>query len=222
MDFGDGFGASGGRKASDAPPKSTKQLRKFVRDVAVDDANMLTIDVTLRKEDYGAPGSSDYRKNQAFATAGLAEKFGVARHKIVSGGEEGDQSKSAHVQQVIVSILHRITEGHQRSKAMDFMDICNVSGLGGNLDSPNPRDWWDGSEINIWEDWDLCTEGQICRWQFSVNKFFSDEDRIASNWLQIFVYNTSTDSLKTAVMKKYNKVPPDQRGGVMYLYLTNV
>jgi hypothetical protein len=124
------------------------------------------------------------------------------------------------VQQVIVSILHQITEGHQRSKAMDFMDICNVSGLGGNLDIPNPRDWWDGSEINIWEDWDLCTEGQIRRWQFSMNKFFSDEDRIASNWLQIFVYNSSTDSLKTAVMKKYNKVPPDQRGGIMYLYLT--
>jgi hypothetical protein len=35
-------------------------LRKFVRDVAVDDADMLTIDVMLRKEDYGAPGSSDY------------------------------------------------------------------------------------------------------------------------------------------------------------------
>ena len=220
LDFGDGIGASGGRTASDAPPKSTKQLRKFVRDVPVDDADMLTIDVTLRKEDYGAPGSSDFRKNQAFATAGLHEKFGVARHKIVSGAEEGDQAKSAHVQQVIVGILHRITEGQQRSKAMDFMDVCTVSGLGGNLESDNPRDWWDGTEIDIWEDWDLITEGQMRRWQYSVNKYFSDEDRIASNWLQIFVYNSSTDSLKTAVSKKYKKLPADQRGGPMYLWLT--
>jgi hypothetical protein len=60
------------------------------------------------------------------ATAGLSEKFGVARHKILAGGEEGDQSKHAHVQQVIVGVLHRVKEGWQRSQQMDFMDICTV------------------------------------------------------------------------------------------------
>jgi hypothetical protein len=47
---------------------------------------------------------------------------------------------------------------------MDFMDICNISGLGGNLNSNNPRDWWDGTEINIREDWDICSEEQVRRW----------------------------------------------------------
>jgi hypothetical protein len=84
---------------------------------------MLNIDVTLRKEDYGEPGTSDYRKNMAMATAALAEKFGVARHKIIAGAEEGDQAKSAHVQQVIVGIIHRVREGLQRSRMMDFLDI---------------------------------------------------------------------------------------------------
>jgi hypothetical protein len=77
MDFGDGFGASGGRKASDAPPKSTKQLRKFVRNVAVDDADMLSIDVTLRKEDYGAPGSSDYPKIRPLPLLGLQKSLAL-------------------------------------------------------------------------------------------------------------------------------------------------
>ena len=95
---------------------------------------------------------------------------------------------------------------------MDFVDICNVSQLGGNLSSNNPVDWWDGSEINLWTDWDLCTHKQIRRWQFSVNKFFSDKDRSASDWLQVFVYNSSTDSLRTAVAKKYNKLPLNQKG----------
>ena len=214
-------GPAQGRDAQTAPPKSTSQMRKFVRAEPVPDGDMLTIDVTLKKEDYGAPGSSDYRKNMAMATVGLSEKFGVARHKIVAGGEEdGDQSKSAHVQQVIVGIIHRVKEGHQRSKMMDFMDVCTVSSLGGNLSSSNPIDWWDGSEINLWTDWDLCSDEQIRRWQFSVNKFFSDEDRIASNWLQAFVYNSSTDSLRTAIAKKYEKLPLNQKGGVIYLYLT--
>ena len=53
-----------------------------------------------------------------------------------------------------------------------------------------------------------------------MNKFFSDEDRIASNWLQVFVYNSSTNSLQTVVTKKYDKLPLNQKGGVIYLFLT--
>ena len=98
------------------------------------------------------------------------------------------------------------------------MDICTVSGLGGNLNSDDPRDWWDGTEINVWKDWDICTEEQIRRWQFGVNKYFSDGDRIASKWMQQFVYNSCTDSLRTAVEKKYEVLPANQRGGVIYLF----
>ena len=35
------------------------------------------------------------------ATALLSEKFGVAKHKVTSGAEGGDQAKSLHVQQVV-------------------------------------------------------------------------------------------------------------------------
>jgi hypothetical protein len=62
-------------------PTLTVQLKKFVHQEAVDDADMLDADVTLRKEDYGEPGTSDYRKNMLMATMSLSEKFGVAKHK---------------------------------------------------------------------------------------------------------------------------------------------
>jgi hypothetical protein len=214
------FGATG-RDAGHAPPKTTAQMRKFVREIPVDDADILhNSGVTLRKEDYGTPGSTDYRKNMLMATASLPEKFGVAKHKIVAGGEEGDQAKSAHVQQVLVGIIHRVKEGKKRSQQMDFMDICTLSGLGGNVNSDDPRDWWDGTEISIWDDWDVCTEEQVRRWQYSVNKYFSDEDRVASNWLEQFVYNSSTDSLRSSVAKKYDRLLPNQQGGVSYLFFT--
>jgi hypothetical protein len=70
----------GGRDAASAPPTSTAPMRKFVREAAVDDGDMLTIDVTLRKEDYGAPGLLDFRMNMLMATTPLTQKFGVARH----------------------------------------------------------------------------------------------------------------------------------------------
>lgn len=203
--------------------RPTGQRDKFVRLSDVPDADMLDVDVVLRKEDYGAPGSSDYRKNMAVATAALGEKFGVARHKVThrtGEAESGDAKGNQHVQHAIVGILHRIKEGHQRAVGMDWMDICHIPKLDGTLSSDDCRDWWDESETNLWLDWDQCSSEQVTAWQYSVNKRFSAEDRIASRWLKEFVYNSSTDSLRSAVGKKYDKLSPVYKGGVMYLFLT--
>jgi hypothetical protein len=181
---------------------------------------MLDVDVALRKEDYGVPGSSDYRKNMASATEGLRDKFGVPKHKVTTAGEEGDQTKHQYVQQSIVSTLHRIKEGHEHSKKTDWMDICLVADYSGDIESEDCTQWWGEIEINIWTDWEKITEQQARAWQFSVNKRFSDGDRIASTWLREFVYNSSTDSLRSVIAKKYDKLPANQRGGVMYLYYT--
>ena len=178
------------------------------------------MDVALKKENYGEPGTSDYRKNMAMATQALTEKFGVARHKIVADAEEGDVSKNLHVQQVVVTTLHRIKEGHLRSKKMDWMDICTLADYSGQIDHEDCSKWWGSLEIFIWTDWELLTETHVRAWQFSVNKRFSDEDRIASTWLKEFVYNSSTDSLRSVVDKKYDRLPASQRGGIMYLYFT--
>ena len=53
-----------------------------------------------------------------------------------------------------------------------------------------------------------------------LNKCFSDGDCIASNWLYTFVADSSTDSLRMAVHKKYDKLDVSQKGGVVYLYIT--
>ena len=103
---------------------------------------------------------------------------------------------------------------------MDFMDICKIPEMMGKTSSTDPADWWDESGTIIWEDWDLLSEIQVRAWQYSVNKRFSDEDRIASRWLQTFVYNSSTDELRPATEKKSGKLPMNQRGGVIYTYYT--
>jgi hypothetical protein len=207
------------RTTTSTVPKSA-QAAKFVREDDVPDHEMLEGQVVLRREDYGEPGSTEYRKNMQMATDALAEKFGVAKHKIIAGAEDGDQTKSMHVQQAIVSILHRVKEGLQRSKSMDWMEICSLPQMRGNLNSTNPADWWDSSQIIIWSEWKKTSEKEVRAWQYCINKRFSSENRTASTWLKEFVYNLSTDALRTAVTKKYERLPDAQLGGVIYLYYT--
>lgn len=96
------------------------------------------------------------------------------------------------------------------------MDICMLVDYLGNTQSHDCLEWqWD-KEINIWTDWELLSKQQDCARQFSINKYFSDEDKITSNWLKEFIYASSTYYLCSAVNKKYNKRASIQRGGVLY------
>ena len=90
----------------------------------------------------------------------------------------------------------------------------------GNLNSTNPVDWWDSSQIVIWSKWEKTSEKEVRAWQYCINKHFSSENRSASMWLKEFVYNSSTNALRTAVTKKYERLPHTQLGGVVYLYYT--
>ena len=201
----------------------SRQRSKFVRTEDVADEDMLDIDVCLRKDNYGVEGSREFIRNMDVATAALDPKFGVAKHRIVtrlSDTDEDNQTRFQHVQQSIVSILHRVREGHSRAKKMDFMDISTIPRMTGDTSSSDPADWWDNTETNIWTDWDQLDELQVRGWQYSINKRFGPGDRVASRWLQMFVENSSTDELRTATLKKYEKLATNQRGGVIYLYYT--
>ena len=191
----------------------------------IPDEDIQDQDVVLKKANYGTPGSDNYRKNMLMAVSSLDGKFGVQSHKIIdwlSGAkQDGDQRKSSYVQKVIVDVLHRVAEGHLRSKSVDFMDICILPKLDPNaVGSEDCGDWWDTSTNNIWLDWDTMTLDQVSAWQYCINKRFGTGDRTASIWLKEFVYNSSTMSLRSAVATKYNKLRKNCKGGVVYTYLT--
>ena len=201
-------------------PKVVGQKSKFVLEEDILDADIADADVTLRKEHYGVPGSSDYRKNMMLATSPLSDKFGVASHKIIVKSQDGDSASAQQIERTIMSVIRRVHEGYQQAKAMDWMDICNIPNLDKTTTSLTCSDWWDESENNIWECWDTMDYEQVLAWQYSINKRFSLSDRVASKWLKEFVYASSTDSLRSAVDKKYGKLGKNAKGGVLYLYLT--
>lgn len=161
------------------------------------------------KNKYVTQGSSDYRKNMAVATEPLPDKFGVSTHKIVNleHKEDGDFAKHMYVQMVIIMVLHRVNEAFRRCKEMDFMDICTMPKLDEYYTRGDPRDMWDDSAINLWLSWDSLTRRQVLAWQYCVNKYFSEGDCIASTWLKVFMYNSSTDSLRSAVKKEIFEDP---------------
>ena len=103
---------------------------------------------------------------------------------------------------------------------MDFVYMCLVTKLTGNLESKNCPDWWDNSEVNNWTNWDLRNNDQIMAWQYSINKHFSAVDSIMSCWLKDFVYMSSTNSLQNAINKKYNKLTSNCHGGVSSISIT--
>ena len=89
----------------------------------------------------GSKGTNDqpFNRNMEMATAALDPKFGVAKHRIVTSINDTDddnQTKFQHVQQSIVSILHRVKEGHNRSVRIYFMDICIIPEMIGILRRP--------------------------------------------------------------------------------------
>ena len=93
----------------DPTPKKLQpagQRAKFVLQQDIPDEFIDDQDIILKKENYGTPGTTKWRKNMAMATEALKEPFGVAKHKVVNKIENGDQQQFLHIQQMIVVILH--------------------------------------------------------------------------------------------------------------------
>ena len=221
---GAGGGSGGTNNAGNSnnlPAAPGTQKAKFKLANEIPDEDIEDSDVVIPKEQRGPVGSKHYNSNMDTATKALDNKFGVPKHKIVTpdGAEasSGNQTKSLRIQNTIMDLMLRLSEGHHRSKRMDFMDILLVPKLL-NSSSPDARDWWDESETNLWTDWDSISERQAISWQWCVNKFFSEEDRISSRWLKIFLVNSSTPELRKEVDKKYDKLDKSKKGGVTYLF----
>jgi len=201
-------------------PKST-QKSKFVLTADIPDEDIKDTNVLVPKDKRGAEGSKDYNSIMKMATEALSTKFGVAKHKIVTtegaDSSSGNHTKSLRIQNSICDLILRAHEGQQRCKRYDFMSILLIPNFKPSS-SADPSDWWDESEINLWEDWDKISERQAISWQYCINKRFSEEDRTSSVWLMVFLVNSCSPELNKEIEKKLDKLPNNQRGGVIYLF----
>ena len=208
------------------PAPTHSQKSKFVRQSDIPDKDLVNSQLILHQENYGDPAtnSKTYNANMKLATQPLSVLLGVTDgHKIIpsscGGGHEQDQKDFVHIQTRLMTTKQKVDESEEWAEECDFTDICYYSKLKG-VESDRCVDWWDGSSNNIFKTWDMLSFGEAYAWQESINRTFSDSNRTASLWLRIFVYGSSTESLRAAVKNKYSKLPPSQQGGFTYLYLT--
>ena len=127
-------------------PNVVGQKSKFVLLEGILDADITGANVTLQKEHYGVPGSSDYGKNMVLATSPSADNFGVTSHKIIVKSQDGDSALAQQIERKIMSVISRVHEGHQQAKLMDWMDICTIPNLDKTTTSLTCSEWWDESE----------------------------------------------------------------------------
>ena len=212
-----GLGGGGAIPSSSLGP----QKSKFVLTADISDEDIKDTNVLVPKDRRGAEGSKDYNSIMKMATEALSTKFGVAKHKIVTtegaDSSSGNHTKSLRIQNSICDLIIRAHEGQQRCKRYDFMSILLIPNFKPSS-SADPSDWWDESEINLWEDWDKISERQAISWQYCINKRFSEEDRTSSVWLMVFLVNSCSPELNKEIEKKLDKLPNNQRGGVIYLF----
>ena len=157
-----------GTAAEEITPAIGNQRFKFVCSSDIADDDIADTDVVVLKTKRGTGGTEDYNSIMKDATAALSTKFGVAKHMIVTtdGSESpsGNNIKSLCIQHSILQLILRSHEAHQRCKRYDIMSILLIPNFKTpSLDQTHPSDpseWWDESEMNLWEDWDKVTERQ--------------------------------------------------------------
>ena len=67
--------------------------------------------------------------------------------------------------------------------------------------------------------WEALNANTVYSWQYTINKRGADVDRQSSRWLLEFLENPSTSELRAKIDRDYAKLPVNQQGGVVYLWL---
>ena len=66
----------------------------------------------------------------------------------------------------------------------------------------------------VWTNWDSLTYEQVLSWQWCINKFFLEEDRISSKWSKVLLMNSCNPDLNREVETEYNKLLKSEKGGL--------
>ena len=155
------------------------------------------------------------------ATKGLPVKFDIMRHQSsYSGGEESSRAATQSIQKQLTTIIQLTTEAMKHCEKWDLLSICQVSTLKTKSGGSDPTGWWDHTMIfNVFLNWEPLNANTVYSWQYTLNKRGAKADRQSSRWLLEFLENSCTSELRAKIDRTYAKLPVNQQGGVVYLWL---
>ena len=87
----------------------------------IPESGNMDVDVTLKKEHDGMPGSSNCGTNMAMASSPLEKRFDDSSHNIVVKSWTWDSFTTWHIQQNNIFFNRLVEEGYQHIRSMDSM-----------------------------------------------------------------------------------------------------
>ncbi len=103
--------------------------------------------------------------------------------------------------------------------AKDLMDVLKIPDYRDKT-ADHPSTKWGDNTSNLIKHWSTLTYDQVVDWQVDSNRYGGGAvNHQSSQWLQTFLYNSSTQELQVCVNVSYNTLEPVQQGGMVYFYL---
>ena len=197
------------------------QASLFPKSSDASDDDIAKASFFLSKDKREGEGTKVGLLQKSEATKGLSVKFDILRHQSsYSGGGESSRSATQSIQKQLTTILQLTVMGMKQCQKWDMLGICNVSALQPNAGGNDPTAWWDHSIIwCLWVNWEAIDERTAKLWQYTINKRGGNADLQSSRWLLDFLEASSTPELRALIDKKYTKLPVNQQGGVVYLWM---
>ncbi len=200
----------------------TQQMQKYFSEAtSVDDGEFTQNEIVIKKGDRGVPGMSEYRKAYSLITAALEEKFGAAKHFVVSsrdGETNSGNTKYKNIQEQFAGNFAKLAVAKKHCIAFDLMEVLEIPNYR-NKSAAHPAQCWGTETKNLIKHWSNFELEQIVDWQQDSNRFGGEVNCQTSQWLQTFLYNSCTVELRSCVDVTYDTLEAVERGGVVYFYL---
>ena len=154
-------------------PDTEKLKGYFVDNDPVEDTEFYQFEVVICKEDQGEPGSLEYCKAYQVITAPLEEKFGAAKHFIVSsrdGESDSGNTKYRNVQEQFVGNYDKLAGAEKHCIAYDLMEVLDIPNYR-DRDATHPSRKWGTQTSNLFKHFSSFELDQVKDWQHDSNRY---------------------------------------------------
>ena len=204
------------------PDPITQQMQRYFTEATpVDDGDFTQNEIVIKKGDRGTPGTAEYRKAYTLITTALEEKFGAAKHFIVSsrdGETDSGNTKYKNIQEQFVGNFAKLAVAEKHCIAYDLMEVLEIPNYR-DKSAAHPSQKWGNDSKNLIKHWSKFELAQVVDWQRDSNRYGGEVNRQTSQWLQTFLYNSCTVELRACVDVTYESLEAVERGGAVYFYL---
>lgn len=182
-------------------------------------------DVTFTINDYDVnPTSREYKEIYNRVLVPLEPKLGMNSDYVTRDEFDDDDYKRGSINQDFSKCLQRVDKARHHLSQVGMGEILCVDEMVQDprtVSASGISTCWDPNEqTDVLVHFDQITEERACCWQYSINTMGVNGMLVACNFLLLYFQKSSTASLHSAVLTKYDNYQPAYQGGFLWVWLT--